>query len=106
MATDADDHVGFQTYSLAVSAPAAAILVVLSAISARANTVRFPGLAEGNLLEVAGNNTGTAPPPPGTLVYADGTYGFAPGYTPGPLWARTFNQGTQQWSAWAWQPGG
>ena len=89
-ATDADGHVGFQAYSLfvAIGTPAPGTILLLLSLPIAKSGPRFRvpgGLMTGNLVQIAGNQAGTAPVPQAFGAYADGTYSLQAGSAPGPV---------------------
>jgi hypothetical protein len=72
----------------------------------------LPDLAINDQVWAAGNSTGTAGAPPGLVLNSDGSFEFAPGYTPQDFWVRVYIAADSAYTPWAkitvtgMQPGG
>ena len=61
----------------------------------------LPDLAVNDQVWAAGNSTGTAAAPAGLVLNSDGSFEFAPGYTPQDFWVRVYIAANSAYTPWA-----
>ncbi len=75
------------------------LLSVIPAAPMRFETL--PDLAVNDQVWAAGNSTGTAAAPAGLVLNSDGSFEFAPGYTPQDFWVRVYIAADSAYTPWS-----